>query len=48
MKANRCSAVVVMGWEIEGENRMSRDVTIFSDSIHKAKQVCTPVVISSV
>jgi hypothetical protein len=39
LKVNRCSAIVAMGWEIEGENNLLRDVTIFSDTIHKAKQI---------
>lgn len=28
-----------MGWEVDPDGIMCRDVTIFSDAIHKAKQV---------
>lgn len=32
-----------MGWEVDLNGIMQRDVTIFSDAIHKAKQVCNPM-----
>jgi hypothetical protein len=39
LRVNRVTAVVVMGWEVGDVTNIRRDLTVFSDGIHKAKQV---------
>lgn len=41
LRNNRCTAVVVMGWEVGDVTNIRRDLLVFSDGIHKAKQVRT-------
>jgi hypothetical protein len=40
LRTNRCTAVVLMGYQVnEVTSEILRDLTVFSDGIHKAKQV---------
>lgn len=38
-RANRCTAVVLMGWDVSDLTNIRRDLVVFADGIHKAKQV---------